>query len=281
MNTFQFFKPKNLNEAILLLSDLQDKNVMILSGGTDFIPKWKDGIIKPDFVVEIFGIDDLKEVNIGEQEIFIGSAVTFSEMLESETLKKNVPVLIEAVSKIGSPQIRSRATIGGNVANASPAGDSIPPLYVLDAKVSIASNSSERIISIEDFFIGPGKSVLNKAEIIKGFFVRKMTEKEKGRFLKIGQRYAMAISKVSVTALWELDSDKIKKIKIAYGAVSPTVIRAYKTEEFLSGKEISGDVIKEAMKIVSEEVFPITDIRSTKEYRREVAGILLKRVLFY
>lgn len=278
MSQFNFFRANDLNEAISLISKFQDKNIQILAGGTDFVPKWRDEIISPEIVVEVFNIAELKEISERDGKIFVGGAVTFNEIINSELLNNKAPVLVEAAKQVGSPQIRSRATIGGNIANASPAGDSIPALFVLEAKVNIISNSEEKTVPINEFFLGPGKSILNKSELIKGFIFSPMEQSYKYKFIKLGQRSSLAISKIMGAAVWMVVNGIITEIKIAFGAVAPTVVRARKTEDFLIGKILEEKAINEAIEIVKEEIKPITDIRSNEEYRREASGILLKRM---
>lgn len=279
MPKFNFFKANNIREALALIDEYQDKNYMLLAGGTDFIPKWKDGIIDPKTVIDISLVSEFKEIKKTADSIFIGAAATFGEILKSEIVSENLPALAKAASHVGSPQIRSRATIGGNSANASPAGDSIPALFVYEAAVVVVSKPGERKIPISDFFKGPGKTVLSKGEIIKGFELPPQGRDEKCGFVKLGQRSALAISKIMCAGVWKIENDSITRIKLAFGAVAPTVIRAEKTEKFLNGKKPSEEVFCEAAQIAEQEVKPITDIRSTAEYRREAAGVILKRLL--
>ncbi len=279
MSEMQFFKANNINEAKSLIAKFQDKNFFILSGGTDFIPKWKDKKIQPEILIEIFNIPEFKIIEERSGKIFIGAAATFNEIINSKIIKEKTPVLAESAKQIGSVQIRNRATIGGNVANSSPAGDSIPALFVHEAEIIIQTQTSEKSVPIDKFFKGPGKNILERNEIITGFNLLPQTDIQKSRFLKLGQRYAMAISKIMCACLWESEKEFIKNIRIAFGAVAPTVIRAYKTEDFLKNKILNDENLDEAAKIVKSEIKPISDIRSNEEYRLEMGAVLLKRIL--
>jgi len=184
---------------------------------------------------------------------------------------------VEAVKTIGSPQIRNRGTIGGNICNASPAGDSIPALVVSEARFVVKSLDNERIIDIKDFFVGPGKTSLKQDEILYKIIIPEWKENEIGFFNKLGQRNAMSISIASVAVKLEREKDnKFKKAFVSFGAVSPVVNRATKCENLLTERELdSKDYIFEAANCALDEVNPITDVRATREYRREVSKYLL------
>jgi len=174
-------------------------------------------------------------------------------------------------------QIRNRATIGGNIANGSPAGDTTPPLYALGAAIEISSVKTKRVVPIEKFFIGPGKTVLKTNELITAIKIPRLHNH--GFFMRLATRRALAISKVSVAASLILKKSKVESAKIALGAVAPTVIRASRTETYLIGKELTSEVIEEASGIIKEEARPIDDIRSIAAYRKEMTGVLLARGL--
>ncbi len=268
----QIFSPVYVPECLNLLERFP--NAKMLAGGTDLLVRLKDEINQPD-IIDISHIEEMKGISASNDKIKIGALVTFSEIIESELVAENAGVLVQAAEMIGSPQIRNRGTIGGNIANASPAGDSIPPLFVLEAEIEIAGMNYSRTIPIKDFFKGPGKSILTDGEIITAVIIPKMKNWE-GAFVRLGQRKALAISKVSLALLLKIKDDKIEEARIALGAVAPTVIRAEKTERCLVGKKFDNDTLLEAKKIICEEVSPISDIRSIAEYRKEMCGVLLE-----
>ena len=266
----QIFSPTYVSECLNLLERFPDAK--ILAGGTDLLVRLKDEINQPD-IIDISHIKEMKGISELDDKIRIGALVTFTEMIESKFLVDYAGVLVQAVEMIGSPQIRNRGTIGGNIANASPAGDSLPPLFVLEAEIEIAGMNYSRIVPIKDFFKGPGKSVLTDGELISAVMIPKM-KKWLGAFVRLGQREALAISKVSLALLLKIKDGKIEEARISLGAVAPTVIRAPQTENKLKGKTL--DNISEAIKIIREEASPISDIRSIAEYRKEMCGVLLE-----
>ncbi len=268
----QIFSPVYVPECLNLLGRFP--NAKMLAGGTDLLVRLKDEINQPD-IIDISHIEEMKGISASNDKIKIGALVTFSEIIESELVAENAAVIVQAAEMIGSPQIRNRGTIGGNIANASPAGDSIPPLFVLEAEIEIAGMNYSRTIPIKDFFKAPGKSILTDGEIITAVIIPKM-KKWEGAFVRLGQRKALAISKVSLALLLKIKDDKIEEARIALGAVAPTVIRAEKTERCLVGKKFDNDTLLEAKKIICEEVSPISDIRSIAEYRKEMCGVLLE-----
>ena len=195
-------------------------------------------------------------------------------MINSEIIKTNIAGLQYAVSTIGSVQMRNMATIGGNIANASPAGDSIPMLMVLDTKITTLFEGKIYNYDIINFFTGPGKSQLKSKEFILKISIP-ITQGYTQKFYKLGQREGIAISKINLAVNYKIEDSIISDIKISLGAVAPTVVRARKTEEFLINKKISDEIITLASNIIKTECSPITDIRSTSEYRKLVAGNLL------
>jgi xanthine dehydrogenase FAD-binding subunit len=250
------------------------KNIVVVAGGTDILVRLHDIVDKPDLLV-LEGISSLKKITVKDKSITIGPLVTFTEIEESSHLRRYTPQLCEAASLAGSVQIRNRATIGGNIANASPAGDLIPPLYALGAKLELSSSRGKRIVAIDDFFIGPGKSVLKPTELITGITIPKI--KNQGYFLRLGTRKALAISKISVAVNFTLKAGKVNGIKIALGAVAPTVIRATTAEEILEGQTPDIEKIEKAVCEVIKSARPIDDIRSNAEYRKQMTGVLFRR----
>jgi len=250
------------------------RNIAVVAGGTDILVRLHDAIEKPSLLV-LDGIPQLRKINVTEKQIIIGSLVTFTEIEESAALRKYAPQLCQAASVAGSVQIRNRATVGGNIANASPAGDLIPPLYALGASLELMSSKGKRVIDIEEFFTGPGRTVLKWNELITGIKIRKA--RNLGFFARLGTRKALAISKVSVAVNFVLKAGKVTDIRIALGAVAPTVIRTQVAEELLENQILNSDNIEKAALAVIETARPIDDIRSNAEYRKQMTGVLFRR----
>jgi CO/xanthine dehydrogenase FAD-binding subunit len=278
MQDFTLIKAKSKDDALSLIKELGSK-AKILAGGTDLVVHLKEDLIKPEFVIDINPIDSFKLINSDNNIIKIGPLVKVVELVESQLIKKKLPILHKGASVFGSPQIRNMATIGGNLANCSPVGDLIPALYVLKAKIKIENKDSEKLIPIEDFGIAPRKSVLEKHEIITEVQCPIPKSDHLWFFIKLGQRKGLSISKASLAFLGEINNNKLEKVVISMGSVAPKVLRGYKTEDFLKGKEINFKNITEASIILANETTPITDLRSTKEYRQNVYLNLLRKGL--
>ncbi len=267
--------PRSLADALRVLIR---RDVIPIAGGTDILVKLHDRIDRPwPQLIVLDNIKQLKKIDVGRGHIDIGAMATFTDIERSKILSKYAMPLVTAVSLAGSVQIRNRATIGGNIANASPAGDTIPPLFVLDAQIELRSAKSVRLVKIADFFNGPGKTILKSGELITK--IRIPLSDYPGFFLRLGTRKALAISKVSVAGRFKITSNSIAEARVALGAVAPTVIRAAKTEKFLNGKTLDEATIEKAAEIVRDEARPIDDIRSSAEYRKNMVGVLLKRGL--
>jgi xanthine dehydrogenase FAD-binding subunit len=276
---FDYYEAQSVEEALRQMASLRGKRVRLLAGGTDLIVQMKDGVDYPDAVIHLGGIKELREIQDMGEALRIGAAVSFAAIERSPLVQQSASVLVEASREMAAPQISNRATIGGNIINASPAANSIPPLYVLRATLRLRSENGERRIPVEDFFTGPGKTQLRDEEILISIEVPKMKPSERGFFLKIGQRRIKSIAKVSVAAVVDVQEREVRDVRIALGAVAPTVIRARRAEECLRGKELTAEIIDHAVAAAAAEACPIDDIRSTAEYRCEMCRVLLQRGL--
>ncbi len=251
------------------------KKIYFLSGGTDFMIMYKENMIKEDsIVIDISGLS-LDYIKNDKTSIKIGAAATFSSIIKNKLIEKKLPALIAAADSIGSPQIRNRATIGGNIGNASPAGDSIPALYIYNSIIK----TNKKKYKISDFFKGVKKSILSNGELIKEIEVPIKSGNYKSFFFKNGAREALAISKASLAVLINVKNSIIKDINIAAGAVGVTVVKCRKTESFLLNKKINNELIENSMEIIKEDIAPITDFRSTKSYRENIIAYYLKSAL--
>jgi len=273
-----YFKPKNLDEALKLLSKLEEARV--IAGGTDLIVDMKTGRTKPKNVIDISSLGELKYIKLDSTSIRIGAATTLQEILESKIIVENVPVLAEAISNMGSWHLRNVATIGGNLCNASPAADTAPPLLVLNAEVKLRSLMEERIVPISKFFHGPRSTELRANEIMTEIVIPRPPKKSGMKFLKLGRRSAHTLSIVAVATLVTVDKGRFNDVRISLNAVAPTPIRAYKTEEALKGEKVEIGVIEDKMKMITEGIKPITDVRASAEYRREMSIILARDAIF-
>ncbi len=252
----------------------------LIAGGTNVIPDIRAKGLKSDVLIDISQLKSLVYIKEEKKKIKIGSFTTIAELASSKMVKKYAPILSEAANQLGNPLVRNRATIAGNLADASPAADTAVPLLALGAEVVTARGTGKgKQIPIDQFFIGPNKSVLKRDEIIKEIIIPKPNSSVKVGYFKLGLRNAMAISVVSLAILMEIKNGTCEKARIGIGAVAPTPIRAYKVEEILMNKKITKQLVEECCEIIQEEIHPITDIRASAEYRREMTSVLLRRLV--
>jgi len=277
LNEFEYFEPKTVSDAIALLAKNRGK-AKLIAGGTDLLVEMKNGKIKPKCLVSIMKISNLNYIVTDKNKTRIGAGTTFQEIEESKLIRDRYPSFIEAVRSMGTAQVRCMATLSGNICNASPAAEAPVALLSLSAKVKISGIRGDRVVPLEEFFVGPGKTALLPDELLTEVQIPSPPKMAGCAFLKIS-RVVADVSKVNAAAMIERAGDKLKSCKIALGAVSPTPIRAKKAEEILKGKKFDEETIKAAARVASEEIKPITDIRSTAEYRKEVSRVLVEKVL--
>jgi len=272
------YSPNTLEEALKILNE---KDVIIYAGGTDLMVKNKNATgLLPKFnknLLYVGDLNELKEIKEHDNEIKIGAACTLASLLEIEGVPK---VLKQAIINIASPAIRNIGTIGGNICNASPAGDTLPILYALEAKLKLVSINSSREVNINDFILGPGKIILKDNEMLESILIEK-TNFNKVYYEKVGARKASAISKISFVALANVRNQKIKDIRIAIGSVGPRIVRVKAGENILIGRELKDieNLMFEVKKNYSENVTPISDQRSTAAYRKTVTLKLIQYFL--
>lgn len=274
MRKFEYLKPDSIKETISILSQY-GKKAQILNGGTDLIVEMRDKIIQPEYVIDIKAIPQLNKITYNELNgLDIGATVTLNEVSDSKIVQEHYPILAEACKTVGSYQVRNRATLVGNICNASPAADTTPPLLVLEAKVNIVGPDGEKTILLNQFFVGVKKNILKKGEIVTSVTVPPIKDEWTGVYLKQGRRKDVDLATVGVAVVCIRD-----EIRIALGAVAPTPVRAFKTEELLRGKTIDESILEKAGKSALTEVSPISDVRSSKEYREEIIKVLVRRAI--
>ena len=263
----------NLAEVFDELQNHPSANV--LAGGTDFLVKWKDKRIDPLRVINIAELNELKYIRVEDGRVLIGALVTHQEVAESIHVRQYATVLADASSQVGSTQIRNRGTIGGNLVTASPAGDTIPALWVLNAALVLKSADSEREVPVREFITGPGKTVLQPGELVTAVSVPLAEVGEIGFYKKLGPRQALAISIVSMAVKMKLGAGSIERISIACGSVGPTVVELKETTQRLIGCQLNPKEIWQRVAEAGNEASPITDVRASREYRQKMVGALL------
>jgi len=279
LREFEYFEPSTLSEAISLLEQYNG-TAKILSGGTDLLVAMKEKGLTPGYLINIKCIPDLAYIKYDEEGLRIGALTTIREIEKSNLIKEKFSILAQAAGVLGSVQVRNRATLGGNLCNAAPSAEMAPALLVLDAQVKIIGRNGERVLPLEKFFVGPGLTVLEK-EILTEIRVPPTSSHTKGVYIKHSPRRAMDIAVVGVAVAATLDENKtkFKNVKIALGAVAPTPIRAFEAEKVLEGKKIGNDLIEKASQVAQGETRPISDVRGSDWYRKEMVKVLVRRAL--
>ena len=272
------YSVRTLDGALNVLDG--ERNVRILAGGTDLMVLLNARQFRAAAFLDIWKVIELRGIRDEGDGLRIGALTSFSEIIKSDLTQKWTPLLVEAAMTIGAIQIQNRGTLGGNLVNGSPAGDSLPVLAVLDAEIDVASHSrGTRTVRYEDFFTAYRRTVLEADEIVTSIKIRKLERGEKSFFYKVGTRRAQAISKVMMAARVGVTSDSIESCAISFGSMTPVVRRASQIEAALQGW-VSGSTLPGTIQDLLEiELTPIDDIRSTARYRMRVARNLLARML--
>jgi carbon-monoxide dehydrogenase medium subunit len=277
---FDFYQPATLQEASRLLKE-NGPGGRFLAGGTDLVIAMKEKGLLPRYIVDLKhlpGLSGIRENSDGS--ITLGALTTLHEIETSALIKKKYPFLAQSAAEVGSIQIRNRATIGGNMANASPSADTSPALMALGANANIASASGERKMAIEDFFKGPGQNAMSPDEILTEITIPKTSANLVGEYIKFSPREMMDLAYVGVAVVYNLAKDKkCTGVRIVLGAVAPTPIRAKRAETALEGQALSEALAEKAGQIAAEEAKPISDVRSSADYRRAMVGTMTKRAL--
>jgi carbon-monoxide dehydrogenase medium subunit len=277
---FDYHEPESMKSAFALLSGLKT-NAKIIAGGTDVLVNMKKGLISPKYLISLAKMKELFVLEPRKKSTAIGSYVIVSELAESAFLWKNFPVIAKAASVLGSPLIRNRATIGGNIVTARPAADLPPALMAVGAKVELKSKKGRREVGIDEFFLGPGKTVIRPDEILTKIIVNELPPFTGGDYIKLGHRKALEIAIVAVASRITLDKPQgvIRNARIILSAVAPQAIHAVSAERILINEKPTEKLIERAATLAMQDCRPITDIRGGEEYRKEIVKVLVKRTL--
>ena len=274
----QVLRPGSVDEALAVLAEAAERPT-ILAGGTDLMVLQNAGLLRADQVVDLWRLDELRGVcSADDGRIWIGALTAFEDLIGSELVQEGAPALVEAAKTIGAKQIQSRGTLGGNVANASPAGDSLPVLLAHGGDVVLQSaRRGRRKVALDSFFRAYKEIDLEADELIVGFLLNPAPAGATSSFRKVGTRLAQAISKVMICGIGQLDGEgRIMALRLAAGAVAPVPMRLKNAEASALGKT-PAEAASLVQAAASAEVAPIDDVRSNAEYRREVTGRLAAR----
>jgi xanthine dehydrogenase iron-sulfur cluster and FAD-binding subunit A len=278
VNEFDYVQPNSLNDAIALLNQYGDQ-AQVIAGGTHLLTMLKMEREQPDVLVDISRIRELDTIRRHKNgELEIGSITKIRAIYNHPYIQENYPALVEACSSFGSTQIQNMATIGGNLCNGSPASDTVPSLFIYEAELVIMGYQTFRRIPVHEFLIGPGKTALQKGEILISIILPPPVPHASSAFFKIS-RVAADLAKASLAIHLVRSGNTIQSCRLALGSVAPTVIRIQQAEDFLKGKEFDDNVAGEMGEIVANTISPIDDIRSTAWYRCQVAKVMAQDAL--
>jgi len=271
---FAYLKPRTLREAVRILARYGNR-ARALAGGTDLVGLISDGMVAPETVVDLKGIPGLGRIEFKNGVLSIGALVTFSDLRDSPIIAKKFPVIREMTGWLASVGIRNRATMVGNLCSAVPCCDSGAVLLVYDAVVQVTGPGGKRRVPLRDWFLGPRKTVLKRGEVATGVTVPLPKQKHGACFVKLRRYEGEDLAQASVTVLALAGNS----YRISFGSVAPRPIAGERIEALLEGQAISDELIQKAVRLVPEEITPITDIRATKEYRLQMVGVMLERGL--
>ncbi len=273
INEFEYFKPATIPQTLKLLAKY--KKSAILAGGTDLLNLLKEGSEKPEVVIDIKGLANLRKITFAKGRLQIGALVTFSELIESEIVKRHFPLIVEMARTVGSPGIRNRATMAGNICSAVPCLDSGPLLLAYDATVTVVGKAGKREILAAKFFLGPRKTDLKPDELVSGLTILLPEAKHAGCFIKLGRYAGEDLAQASVLTMALAGNC----YRVAFGSVAPVPFRAFAIEELLNGKKLDARLLANAKDLVAGTISPISDLRATKEYRLHMCRVMLERSL--
>jgi CO/xanthine dehydrogenase FAD-binding subunit len=277
VRNFEFVRPRDLSDLLRIRAEL-GRRALILDGGTNLLVYIKDGVIREGTIVDVTRLPELRGIRRHNGTVEIGAAETMTDLLESDVLRESIPFIPEFLRDFGNLLVRNTSTIGGNIADASPIADSAPPLMVLAAEVVAAGKGGERTIPLDEFFVKPQETTLKSNEVLVRFRIP-VPRTGRGTFIKLGLRRGTSCSVVSLAVWLVPDGNRVKDIRIALGGVAPRPVRVKKTEKAFGGTMLDDKTIAKVAEEVKGEISPITDVRGSAEYRREVSARLLARAV--
>lgn len=280
-----YIRPGSLDAALAALDRDGARRTVPFAGCTDLMVRWKRGATpRPDAVVDLKTVRELDRIETAGGHLHVGPCARLSRIANDPLVREHASVLGKAAGLVACPQVRNRATIGGNLCNASPAADTALPLIVLDAVLEIRSVDGKREVPAADFFRGPGETVLQPGELLAGIRIPLPDGPASGEpafscFKKFGTRPSMEVALVSAATSVTLREDTVTRARIAFGSVAPVPLRSRAAESCLEDRSLDDEAIGAACTIAMNEVSPISDVRASAEYRRELVGVLLRRML--
>ena len=278
MPSFELLQPQSLTEALKLLNETPE--AVPIAGGTCLLVDLRERKRAPQTLLDLSRLQELRRIAVVDDVLVIGAMVTIAELLDDPSVRSHAGVLHQACRTFAAPLVRNRATIGGNLAHASPAADTAPPLLLLDAELETQAEGRKRLTTLDRFFVGPCETALRLRHLLTAIRIPVPKRTPRCSYEKIRLRKADAISVVSAGAVALPKQDGPPEIRIALGAVAPTPIRAWDAEETLRGRALTPGAIAAAAKVAAEETRPIDDVRGSAAYRRREVEILVRRCLW-
>jgi len=278
MNSPDYKAVESLEDALNIKQE-QGADARVIAGGTDLILRMRDRVFSPKLLLDLRR-SSLDTISCDASEMRLGAYVTLSQILDDGRIAALFPSLVEACLQFAGPPIRNRATLGGNIVNASPAADLTPPLMAYDAAIVLTSSRGERVLPLVEFFTGPGQSVMQADEILTEIRMPLMPPDTASSFIKLGKRRSMAISIINLSTRLTLGAKgTVSDARIVLGAVAPTPVRAVAAEAVLMDEELTDERISQAAEATRTEISPITDVRASGDYRGRMAEVLVRRAL--
>lgn len=276
-----YHRPTGLAEVLSLMQEVSP--AVLVAGCTDFIPALRKGVWSyPDGIglIDLRQVPELTGITRDDNTLVIGGATRLKEIVASQLIQEQVPLLAQAVQEMASLQVRNSATIGGNLCTASPAADTAPPLLALKAELNLLdSQGQEERLPLSDFFTGPGQTVLGPDRLLTAIHIPIPAQNARFYRKKMGLRKAFTISVISMALQASVQKDRLQDVALAFGAVAPTPMRATEVEQLLEGQALSPDLLDQAAALAARAVNPISDVRASADYRREMASVFTRRGL--
>ncbi len=274
-----YVRPENLEDALEFLWD-HGKETKIVAGGTDVLVDLRAGKVRAKYLMDVSHLDEFAGIGLNKDALSVGSGVTLSEIHDSKIVGRYAPALQKSSRTFASRQIRNMATIGGNVGNASPSADTVPPLIVQEAVAVLRNINGERRVAVEELFTGPYKSAVRPEEVIVSFLL-KPAEDLHGDFQKIGRRKSLAVARMNMALLAQKDGDgKIDFIRVALGSSTPTPIRVTEVEAFLEGRTLDSETVIEGGRLMAEKMISISGRRPSTVYKEKAVQGLFSKMLY-
>jgi CO/xanthine dehydrogenase FAD-binding subunit len=276
---FEYFAPNTL-EAVLNLLAERGENAHVMAGGTDVMVKMTHGLLKPKAIISLYEIEGMNKIRFDAKEgLTIGATARLAEVASHPDVLNRYPALSEAILTMANCEVRNMGTVAGNLCNAAPSADTAPPLITMGAEVTLASVKGERRLSLDKFFKGPGRTAMEPGEIMTSIHVPPPPPKSGAAYKRISARCGVDIAAVGVGVMAFFNGESCKEAKIVLGAVAPIPMRATKTEDLMSGQAWTRGLIEQGGEKAAEEAKPISDVRATAEWRKQMVAVLTRRAL--